>query len=227
MSYISSGNIHQHQSERRGGTEYHHAGPSHEIQAPEGAPLPRQGPVQRVGAQPPGGASNRRSGGSTPAAVVSYISSGNIHHHQSERRGGENIIMREPHMLVRLLRALHSRGRVPSRALLSRLLEVQVIGGAPTTTAAVVSYISSGIIHHHQSERSGGENIIMRDPHMKIRLPRALHSRGRVPSKEFLSRPLEVQVEGGPEQQQQQQWCRISVVAYPSPSIREEGGGIS
>ena len=57
----------------RGGRGYHHAGPSHVSQAPEGAPLPRQGPVQRVSGDRPGSASHRRSTAATTAAVVSAV----------------------------------------------------------------------------------------------------------------------------------------------------------
>ena len=63
----------------------------------------------------------------------------------------------------------------------------------------------------------------MRGPHSSVRLPRALHSRGRVPSREFLSSCLEVRVIGGAKQQQQHQWCQQW--QCHSPPIREEGGG--
>ena len=44
----------------------------------------------------------------------------------------------------------------------------------------------------------------MRGPHISIRLPKALHSRGRVPINELMRSSLEVREIGEVEQQQQQ-----------------------
>ena len=60
--------------------------PSHPTQAPEGAPLPRQGLVQRVVVQIPGSASHRRS----IAAVVSEVGM-SLSINQRGGRGGGTI----------------------------------------------------------------------------------------------------------------------------------------
>ena len=137
----------QHQSppirEEGGGRRgYHHAGPSQLSQAPEGAPLPRQGPIQRVSVQVPGSASHRRSRAATTTAAVSAVAT-SITINQRGGGGGEDIIMRGPHMRVRLPRALHSRGRVPSRDIHESDLEDQgggwrgIIAQRITSTGAV------------------------------------------------------------------------------------------
>ena len=128
--------------------------------------------------------------------------------------------MRGPHMLVSLPRALHSRGRVPTRELSRRLLEVRVTGGAEQQQqqqwCQQCEYQSPSI-----REEGVREDIIMQGPHMRVRLVRALHSRGRVPSRELSYSCLEVRVIGGADQQQQQ-WCQQW--QYQSPSIRGDGG---
>ena len=210
-------------NQREGGRRgYHHAGPLHENQAPEGAPLPRQGPLQRVAGQRPGSASHRRSRAVTTAAVVSAVAI-SITINQERRGGG---------------RGYHHAGpshvsQAPKGAPLPRQGPVQrVVGQVPgsashrrsraATAAAVVSAVATSITFN---QRGGGEDIIMRGPHIFVRLPRALHSRGRVPSREFPESDLEVRVIGGAEQQQQQQWCQQW--QYQSPSIRGGGERIS
>ena len=113
-------------------------------------------PAQRVVVQLPGGASHRRTRASTTAAVVSAASISITINLRGGGRGCHHTGP-SPHISVRLLRALHSGGRVPSRELMRSDLKVASNrrSRATTTTAAVVSYISSGNINHHQSERRG------------------------------------------------------------------------
>ena len=150
---------------QRGGGErgYHHAGPSHASQAPEGAPLPRQGPVQRVVVQlPDGGASHRRSGAATAAAVVLAVAISIT----INQRGGRE-------------RGYHHAGpshasQAPEGAPLPRKgPDQRVVAQAPgsashrrsraATAAAVVSAVATSITIN---QRGGREDIIMRGTHM-------------------------------------------------------------
>ena len=109
--------------------------------------------------------------------------------------------MRGPHSPVRLPRALHSGGRVPSRELMNSLLEVRVEGGAEQQQQQ--QWCQHWQYQSPSIREEGGENIIIRGPHMLVRLPKALHSRGRVPSRELPVSDLKVRVVVGEEQQQQ------------------------
>ena len=96
-------------------------------------------------------------------------------------------------MIVRLPRALHSGGRVPSRVLLYISLKVRVVGGTTTAaTAAVVSAVTITITINQRKGGRWGEDIIIRGSHSLVRLPRALHSRGRVPVRPNCPRDLVV-----------------------------------
>ena len=142
-----------------GGRGYHRMGPSHLTQAPEGAPLPRQGPGQRVVVQFPGSASHSRSIATTTAAVVSAVTISITINLREGRGKGYH------HAGPSQQRQAPEGAPLPRQGPVQRVV-VHVPGSArhttsrATTAAAVVSAVTISININHRG--GGDEDIIMR-----------------------------------------------------------------